>query len=135
ALLDQVEEGQALIPVVLGDRDDEPEVRLDHLLLRVTVAPLDPLGEPDLLRRRQQRVPARLAQEELERVRRRLYRRHDRRGWGRRLGLPVEHLDPALLELAVDAVDLERIERERLQRLAELALPDRARLLRAFEQL
>src|SRR6185295_14386623 len=33
ALLDQVEELQPAIGVFLGDRDDEPEVRLDHLLL------------------------------------------------------------------------------------------------------
>src|SRR5689334_8373425 len=30
-LLDQVEERQALVAVVLGDRDDEPQVGLDHL--------------------------------------------------------------------------------------------------------
>src|SRR4051794_27072725 len=33
ALLDQVEEGQALVAVVLCDRDDQSQVRLDHLLL------------------------------------------------------------------------------------------------------
>src|SRR4051794_20606994 len=32
SLLDQVQERQALVAVVLGDRDDEPEIRLDHLL-------------------------------------------------------------------------------------------------------
>ena len=40
-LLDQVEERQALVAVVLRDRDDEPQVGLDHLLLRVEVAALD----------------------------------------------------------------------------------------------
>ena len=48
-LLDQVEEGQALVAIVLGDRDDQPQVGLDHVLLRAVVAPLDPLGELDLL--------------------------------------------------------------------------------------
>ena len=38
AFLDQVEERQALVAVVLRDRDDEAQVRLDHPLLRVAVA-------------------------------------------------------------------------------------------------
>ena len=74
ALLDQVEERQALVAVALGDRDDEPEVRLDHLLLRAVVAPLDPLRELDLLRRGQQIHLADVLQEELERVGRDLER-------------------------------------------------------------
>src|SRR4029079_5064509 len=48
ALLNQVEEGQALVSVVLRDRDDQAEVRLDHLLLRVEIAALDALREVDL---------------------------------------------------------------------------------------
>ena len=72
ALLDEVEEREALVAVVLRDRDDEPEVRLDHPLLRLHVAALDPLRELDLLRGGQQLVPARLAQEELQRIGRRL---------------------------------------------------------------
>ena len=59
ALLDQVEEGQALVAVVLGDRDDQAQVRLDHLLLGVEVAALDPLGEVDLLLRRSAAGPCR----------------------------------------------------------------------------
>jgi hypothetical protein len=39
--------------VALRDRDDEPEVRLDHLPSRLGVATLDPLGQRDLLRRRE----------------------------------------------------------------------------------
>src|SRR5690242_4847593 len=42
-LLDQVEERQPLVAVLLGDRDDEAQVGLDHLLLRAVVAALDPL--------------------------------------------------------------------------------------------
>src|SRR5215207_6646892 len=67
-LLDQVEEGQALVAVVLGDRDHEPEVRLDHLLLRVQVAAFDPLRQVDLLLGGQQADLADVLEEELERV-------------------------------------------------------------------
>jgi site-specific recombinase XerC len=49
ALLDQVKERHPLVAVVLRDRDDQPKVRLDHLLLRAQVATLDPLGELNLL--------------------------------------------------------------------------------------
>src|SRR5258708_2516046 len=40
ALLDQVEERQALVAVVLGDRDDQAQVRLDHPRLGLRGAPL-----------------------------------------------------------------------------------------------
>ena len=83
-LLDQVEEGQALVAVVLGDRDDQAQVRLDHLLLRRVVAALDALGELDLLGGRQQRHLADVLEEELERVRRDLAR----------FGLEVEAAPP-----------------------------------------
>ena len=36
AFLDQIEELQAAIGVFLGDRNDEPQVRLDHFLLGLT---------------------------------------------------------------------------------------------------
>src|SRR3954452_11056107 len=49
ALLDEVQEREPLVAVVLGDRDDQAQVRLDHLLLCVEVAALDALGEVDLL--------------------------------------------------------------------------------------
>ena len=92
--LDQVEERQALVAVVLGDRDDEAQVRLDHPLLGLHVAALDLLGELDLLRGGQQRVPAGLAEEELERVGGRLERRRRRRrGRGRGLALLLVHLE------------------------------------------
>src|SRR4051812_16359109 len=66
ALLDQVEEGQTLVPVVLGDRHHEPEVGLDHLLLRVQVAALDAAGEINLLLRREQAHLADVLQEQLK---------------------------------------------------------------------
>src|SRR5207237_444741 len=79
-------------------------VRLDHRLLREQVAALDLLRQLGLLRRGQERVLARLAQEELQRVGRRLVGGLERRG-RRRLDLvPVllrllRDLDPAPVEL------------------------------------
>src|SRR5581483_57682 len=64
-LLDQVEERQALVAVVLGDRDDESQVGLDHLLLGVEVATLDALGQVDLLLRGQQADLADVLEEQL----------------------------------------------------------------------
>ena len=52
SLLDEVQERQAAAEVALGDRHDEPQVGLDHVLLGRHVAALDALGEPDLLARR-----------------------------------------------------------------------------------
>src|SRR5215213_8309481 len=77
ALLDEIEERQSLVPVALRDRDDEPEVRLDHRLLGRVVATLDPLGELHLLRGREQVDPADVLEEELQRVRRDLARLRD----------------------------------------------------------
>src|SRR5690348_5994710 len=63
ALLHQVVHGKtmALVPARLSD--DEPKVRIDHPLLGLEVATLDPLRQLDLLRCRQQRVDASLPQE------------------------------------------------------------------------
>ena len=68
SLLDQIEERQPLVAVALRDRDDEAEVRLDHLLLRAVVAALDPLRELDLLGGGQQLDLADVLEEELQRV-------------------------------------------------------------------
>jgi hypothetical protein len=54
ALLDQLEELEALVAVALCDRDDQAQVGLDHPLLRIEVAALDALGEIDLLAGREQ---------------------------------------------------------------------------------
>ena len=70
AVLDQIAERDAAAAIALRDRDDEPEIRVDHALLRRLVAALDGLGEDDLLGRGQQRVPPDLVQEEVEGVRR-----------------------------------------------------------------
>src|SRR5450755_3520675 len=66
AFLDQVEERQPLVAIVLRDRDDEAQARLDHLLLRVQVAAPDPLGEINLLLSGQQPRLADLLQEQLK---------------------------------------------------------------------
>ena len=141
AFLDQVEERETLVAVVLRDRDDEAEVRLDHPLLRGHVAALDPLRELDLLCGREQLMPAGLAQEELQRVGRRLerLRRRRRRLLGRRLRLGLalrlgEQLDPAPVELLIDGLGLERIELERLEHLDQLDLAQLAAGLRRLEQ-
>src|SRR5438132_4948510 len=70
ALLDQVEERETLVAIVLRDRHHEPQVRLDHLLLRVQVAALDPLREIDLLLGGQEADLADVLEEQLQRVRR-----------------------------------------------------------------
>jgi hypothetical protein len=69
AVLDQVQEGQALALVVLRDRDHEPQVRADHAVLGVMIAALDPFGELHLFLRGQQAMPSDLVQELAERLR------------------------------------------------------------------
>ena len=111
-LLDQVEERQTLVAVALRDRDDEAEVRLDHLLLRAMVAALDPLRELDLLGGGQQLDLADVLEEELERV-------------GRDLADAL--VDPHLLlrlrlgGLHVDDLDLQLLERPVERRRSEPA--------------
>ena len=60
--------GHLLAPVVLGDRHHQAQVRVDHALLGLEVAALDPLGELDLLVGGEQAVPADLVQEQLQGV-------------------------------------------------------------------
>ncbi len=94
ALLDQVQERQALVAVVLRDRDDEPQVGLDHLLLRVEVAALDPAREVDLLLGGEQADLADVLQEQLKGV-----GRHVRLEVDRRLGLAATALVRRALHL------------------------------------
>jgi hypothetical protein len=54
--------------VAARDGDDEAEVRVDHELLRLEIALLDAAGEIELLGGREQRVAARVAQEEVDGV-------------------------------------------------------------------
>src|SRR4051794_11184158 len=72
ALLDEVAERQPLALVAASVRHDQTQVRVDHPLLGGEVALLDALGQLDLLARLEQLVAARLAQEKLERVHRRV---------------------------------------------------------------
>src|SRR5215831_6909937 len=114
SLLDQIEEGQALVAVLLRDRDDEAQVGLDHLLLRAVVTALDPLRELDLLRGGEQVDLPDVLQEELQRVCRDLARLLHRclvvflR--------PGDDLDMELFECVVEVVDLGGIEVELVQR-------------------
>src|SRR5207253_8151201 len=66
--LDQVAERETVPLVLARDRHDQSKVRVDHSILRLHVAALDPLRELDLVRRRQQRVASRLPEEELNAV-------------------------------------------------------------------
>src|SRR3712207_5339946 len=68
ALLDEVEERESLVAVVLRDGDDEPQVGLDHLLLGVEIAALDPAREVDLLLGGEEPDLADVLQEELKGV-------------------------------------------------------------------
>ena len=134
AFLDQIEEGDAEPAVALRDRDDETQVRLDHLPLRDQVAALDLLREHDLLRRGQQLVTPDVGQEELQAV-------AGTRGpvglvddlLGLLLGPRLAHLEPDPLELAGEILDVGVgelvLERERLQ----LGRFDPAALLPRFE--
>ena len=68
ALLDQVQERDAEPAVTLRDRDDEPEVGLDHPTLGDGVAALDRLREHDLVVGGQELVAADVGEEELQAV-------------------------------------------------------------------
>src|ERR687887_367426 len=134
-LLDQVEEREALVAVLLRDRDDEPQVRLDHLLLGAVVPTLDPLRELDLLSGRQQVDLAHVLEEELQRVGR------DLANLGYRLARPRLHLGPVLDDLdlklvegVVEVVDLCGVELELIERERDLGRIQRPGLPRGFQQ-
>src|SRR5690554_2049451 len=62
ALLDQVDQRDTAILVLLGHTDHEPQVRADQRLHGLLIAGLRPMTQLDLLLRRQELVPADLAQ-------------------------------------------------------------------------
>jgi hypothetical protein len=68
ALLHEVTEGQALPLVLPRDGHDESQVRVDHPLLGHQVTALDPLGQLDLLRGSEQRPATRLGEQLVQRV-------------------------------------------------------------------
>jgi hypothetical protein len=111
--------------VLLRDRDDEAEIRVDHQVLRLAVATLDPLGELDLLLGRQQLVAADLVEEELQRVRRR----------DRQVAVHVSRVDdlPAAVVAELDSPLLDVLVQPLHLFLVQLRLLDRARDLRELE--
>ena len=144
ALLDEVEERQAAAAVALGDRDDEAQVGLDHLLLRGLVAELDALGEADLVGGREQRHAADVLQEELQGVGRlldggggpagALDLLGELGGAGAGLGL-LQQLDAGLLEVLVDLLDGIGVQAEPVEDLGDLLHAEEAHLLPADDQL
>ena len=115
--------------VLLRDRDDEPEVRVDHPVLRLLVAALDALGELDLFLGGQQRVAGHLVEEELQRVGRRVREvAVDVRALALLAPAVVADVDVALLELLVEVLDLLVAELERLDELVQLRDLDAAGL-------
>jgi hypothetical protein len=135
ALLDQVQQRQLGALILLRDRDDQPQVGVDHPLLGVEVAALDGARELDLLVRRQQPVAADLVEEQLQRVGRDRGERHvvDRR----RLGVApavVAQLDVAGLELLVELPDVVVLELECLCQLVDLGEIEASMLLASVEE-
>src|SRR4051812_28184212 len=66
--LDQVSQGEALALIAARVRDHQAEVGVDHAFLGSQVPAFDALRELYLLARLEQRVPAGLTQEQLERI-------------------------------------------------------------------
>ena len=122
--------------VLLGDRDHEPEVGVDHALLGLEIAALDALGQLDLLVRRQEVVPAHLVEEELEgvgggggEIAVRVARRLDAV-----LAAVVGHGQAARLDAVVQLLALLVVERQLLHQLAQLGEVHAADLLAPVQQ-
>src|SRR5215212_5906371 len=126
ALLDQVEQRQVVALVLLRERHDQAQVRVDHLILRLGVALLDALRELDLLLRAEQRVAADLVEEQLHRVGgvRREVVAADARRLDLLLAAVVGDVDVAAIELVLDLVERVLVELELLDGLAELGQVD-----------
>ena len=122
--------------VLLRDRNDEAEVRVDHQILRLLVAALDALRELDLLRGGEQLVAAGLVQEELQGVGGGdgevavHVRAPDRVGTRAVVG----QVDAALLELLEEPGRLVFVEVGLLQELADRGEIEAAGLLSLFQQ-
>ena len=114
--LDQVEEAEATTEIRLRDRDDEPEIGLDHLSFRRHVAALDALCEVDLLVGGEKRDLADLPQVEAQGVERRLDAQIEFRAFllfrcdllVRRMlvRLALQELDPVVDQVRVEVFDL-----------------------------
>ena len=148
-LLDQVQERQALVAVVLRDGDDEPQVGLDHLLLGVEVAALDPAGEVDLFLGGEQPDLADVLQEQLKGIGRHVRLEVDRRLRlapaalvGRAIFLPgrqgrvdlLDQLDLGALEERVQLLDVRLVEVHLGQRGRDLGEREDADLLTLEDQ-
>jgi hypothetical protein len=136
ALLDQVEERELLALVLLRDRDDEPQVRVDHALLRPEVALLDPLRELDLLVGRQERIAPDLVEEELEGIggRHRQLAVPERRGLHPGAPAVVAQFDAVRLHVRLQRDDVVVSELEGLHQLVELRQVDATALVAAGDQ-
>ena len=140
--------GQALVAVVLGDRDDEPQVGLDHLLLGGEVAALDPLGELDLFGRGQQPHLADVLEEQLQGVGRHVRLEIDRRLAATLAALAVvalgrdglrrvdvlDQLDAGPLEVPVELLDIALVDVDLGDRGGDLAEGQHADLLALGQQ-
>jgi hypothetical protein len=150
ALLDQVEERQALVAIVLGDRDDQAKVGLDHLLLRVEIAALDPLGEVDLFLGGQQPNLADVLEEQLQGVGRHVRLEIERcllaalptlgfcrprvgRRCLRRIDV-FDELDTLTLEVAVKLLDVALVHIDLGERGGDFAVGDHALLLALLKE-
>ena len=132
----QVEERQTVPLVLLRDRHDQAQVRIDEHVLRTLVAALDRLGELDLLRGGQQREPAGFVQEELEGVgrRRRNLRVRVRNLWLDRSRAVVGDLDAVRLEPLEQDLDVLFVELELLDDLVQLRHVDAAVLVAVLHE-
>jgi hypothetical protein len=135
-LLDQIEQCQLVSLPLLRDRDDEPQVRVDHQLLRVVIAALDPLRQLDFLGGGQQAVAPHLVQEELQRVGRRVGQVavQDLRPVGGGAAAIVLHLDPVRLQLLVERSGLVLVEMGGLHERVDLRQLDAARGLEPLHE-
>ena len=131
ALLDEVQEGQPATQVGLGDRDDQAQVGLDHLLLGLHVAALDAPRQLDLLLGGEQAHAPDRAQVEPQRVERRLDGQVDLDllarlavGVGRRSGARLDRLALGLGRTAVGADDLDPLLVQVRVQLLDLLLGD-----------
>src|SRR4051794_31159869 len=149
ALLDEVQERQPLVAVVLRDRDDQAQVGLDHLLLRVQVAALDAPREVDLLLGREQPDLADVLEEQLQAVRRHVRLEVDR---GLRLAAAalirralllgggegrvdlLDQLDLGLLQVGVQLLDVRLVQIDLGDRRGDLRERQDAQLLPLQEQ-
>ena len=127
-LLDEIEERQPLVAVALRNRDDEAEVRLDHLLLRAQVArSIRFASSTSWAAVRSRRLPMSL-----------------RKSWSASVdiccvdssssGAAGDDLDVQLVERPVEVIDLGRLEVELVESECDFVGTDAARGLYGVEQ-